>query len=298
MTVTMTTITFGFFAILIARELPGRSRVWPYLVSGIVVGAMGFARIYLGAHWLTDVIGGMLLGIVWLLVLGLAYRSHVNRSFWMRPLAAIFYGTFAVAALWHAPKAVDPLLPPLTPPPPTATIAAADWWEDGWSTLPPRRNERDHALRWPLDVQVAGPLEPLQEHLAGFGWEPQPQADWEATLGLLDDDLDPPAQPVLPATLDTEAETLLLRRQVTPAHAQVRRRGRVPVPLADGTRLWVGPVQTLHFTRHFDLFGLWQPRPDGHAAWDDLREAVEGLDARIEPHPRSGLPVMRLRTVP
>src|SRR5690606_21362876 len=32
--VTMTTITFGFFAVLIARELPGRSRVWPYLVAG------------------------------------------------------------------------------------------------------------------------------------------------------------------------------------------------------------------------------------------------------------------------
>src|SRR5690606_40711438 len=59
MTVTMTTITFGFFAILIARELPGRSRVWPYLVSGIVVRAMGFARICLGAHGLTDVIGWM-----------------------------------------------------------------------------------------------------------------------------------------------------------------------------------------------------------------------------------------------
>lgn len=298
MTVTMTTITFGFFAVLIARELPGRSRVWPYLVSGIVVGAMGFARIYLGAHWLTDVIGGMLLGIVWLLVLGLAYRSHVNRSFWMRPLAAIFYSAFAVAALWHAPRAIDPMLATLTPPPPTATVAQADWWEGAWRTLPARRNERDHALRWPLDVQVAGPLEPLQAHLAAHGWEVQEQADWVATLGLLDDDIAPQEQPVLPATLDTEAETLLLRRQVTPEHAQVLRLWRAPVALAEGTPLWVGSVQTLQFTRHFDLFGLWQPRPDGHGAWDDLREAVEGLDARIDPHPQSGLPVLRLRTVP
>ena len=34
--VTMTTITFGFFAVLIARELPGRRRVWPYLLAGVV----------------------------------------------------------------------------------------------------------------------------------------------------------------------------------------------------------------------------------------------------------------------
>ncbi|REM10589.1 PAP2 family protein, partial [Mycobacterium tuberculosis] len=53
--VTMATITFGFFAVLIARELPGRTRVWPYLLSGIIVSLIGFARIYLGAHWLSDV---------------------------------------------------------------------------------------------------------------------------------------------------------------------------------------------------------------------------------------------------
>ncbi|MGO1720930.1 MAG: VTT domain-containing protein [Luteimonas sp.] len=297
MSVTMATITFGFFAVLIARELPGRSRVWPYLVSGVVATLLGFARIYLGAHWLSDVVGGMLLGIVWLLALGIGYRSHVNRSFWMRPLAAIFYLTFAAAALWHAPRAVDPMLANLTPPPPTATLAPARWWDDGWRTLPSRRNERDLALRWPLDVQVAGPLQTLQAHLEARGWTAQPQADWIATLGLLDDDIEPPDQPVLPATLDTEAETLLLRRQVSPERAQVLRLWRAPVALDDGTPLWVGSVQTLHHTRPFNLFALWQPRADGHAAWEDLREAVRELDARAEPHPQSGLPVLRLRTM-
>ena len=297
MSVTMATITFGFFAVLIARELPGRSRVWPYLVSGVVATLLGFARIYLGAHWLSDVVGGMLLGIVWLLALGIGYRSHVNRSFWMRPLAAIFYLTFAAAALWHAPRAVDPMLANLTPPPPTATLAPARWWDEGWRTLPSRRNERDLALRWPLDVQVAGPLQTLQAHLEARGWTAQPQADWIATLGLLDDDIQPPDQPVLPATLDTEAETLLLRRQVSQERAQVLRLWRAPVALDDGTPLWVGSVQTLHHTRPFNLFALWQPRADGHAAWEDLRDAVRELDARTEPHPQSGLPVLRLRTM-
>ena len=51
---------------------------------------LGFARLYLGAHWLSDVVGGVLFGIVWLLVLGIAYRRHVARSFWMRPLALGF----------------------------------------------------------------------------------------------------------------------------------------------------------------------------------------------------------------
>ncbi len=95
----MATITFGFFAVLIAREMPGRTRVWPYLVSGIVVSLIGFSRLYLGAHWLSDVIGGMLFGTFWLLVLGIAYRRRFNRSFWVKPVAWLFYGVFAVAAM-------------------------------------------------------------------------------------------------------------------------------------------------------------------------------------------------------
>ncbi len=50
-------------AVLIARELPGRNRVWPYMVTGALASLIGFARLYLGAHWLSDVLGGMLFGI-------------------------------------------------------------------------------------------------------------------------------------------------------------------------------------------------------------------------------------------
>lgn len=164
--------------------------------------------------------------------------------------------------------------------------------------LPPRRNERDHELRWPLDVQIAGPLQPLQRELEYRGWVAQPQADWIATLGLLDDDLEPAEQPVLPATLDTEAEALLLRRDAGPDRTQVLRLWRAPTALTDGTPLWVGTVQTLHYTRPFNLFGLWQPRADEHGAWDQLHAAVEELDTRVEPHPQSQLPVLRIRIAP
>src|SRR5690606_33445834 len=133
--ITLCTIVFGFFAVLIARELPGRSRIWPYVVSGAVVAILGFARLYLGAHWLSDVIGGMLLGVVWLLVLGIAYRRHVERSFWMRPVAIVFYATFTIAALWHAPRAVDPLLAKFAPHPPTTVLSAQGWWNEGWAAL-------------------------------------------------------------------------------------------------------------------------------------------------------------------
>src|SRR5690606_36274614 len=41
--VTMATIVYGFFAVLIARELPGRRRAWPYAVAGVLVTTVAFA---------------------------------------------------------------------------------------------------------------------------------------------------------------------------------------------------------------------------------------------------------------
>lgn len=295
--VTMTTIVFGFFAVLIARELPGRTRVWPYLVSGLVTALLGFARLYLGAHWLSDVVGGMLLGIVWLLVLGIAYRRRVERSFWMRPLAAVFYLSFAVAALWHAPRTIDPLLERFHAPEPSLVLEPGGWWERDWARLPAQRRERDASRRWSLELQVAGSLEPLAQRLQAQGWEVQPQADWTATLGLLDEDMPPRQQPVLPATLGAEAEALLLRRPAGGERLQVVRLWRAPARLADGTALWIGVTQTLQYQRPLGgLFGIWLPAVDDDAAYSALRASLAGMDLREAPHPLGGAPVLRVRT--
>lgn len=297
--VTMTTITFGFFAVLIARELPGRERVWPYLVTGVVVAMLGFARLYLGAHWLSDLIGGMLFGLAWLLMLGIAYRRHVSRSLWMRPPAAIFYGAFLVAALWHAPRAIDGLLAQFAPPPPQRVMSTDDWWRHGWTTLPAQRNERDASQRWPLDVQIAGPLQPIQRRLQANGWGVQPQATWMDTLQLLNRGTPPELESVLPATLDAEAEALLLRRPgAAPGQTKVLRLWRAPLRLADGTPLWIGSTQTLHYAQPFGLFGVWLPMTDTGVAHDDVRAALDDLPTAQAPHPATGVMVLRVRVPP
>ncbi|MFT3763181.1 MAG: bifunctional DedA family/phosphatase PAP2 family protein [Pseudoxanthomonas sp.] len=296
--VTMATIAFGFFAVLIARELPGRDRIWPYLVAGIVVALIGFARLYLGAHWLSDVVGGTLLGIVWLLVLGIAYRRRVSRSFWMTPLAWLFYGAFAAAALWHAPRNAEATLARFEAPPPAVAIAAEDWWDRDWAQLPARRNEFDNEQRWPLDVQVAGPLAPLRQKLESAGWRAQAQAGWQEALQLLDGDIPPEKQPVLPATLDTQAESLLmLRPGANPGEMYALRLWPAPARLQPGdTPLWLGSAQVLRHREAFDLVGMWLPLSEADAALAAVTTAVSGLPNRIGLHPDSALPVLRVRT--
>lgn len=295
--ITLLTIVFGFFAVLIARELPGKQRVWPYLVAGVAVALLGFARLYFGAHWLSDIVGGMLFGIAWLLILGIAYRRHIKRSFWMRPLAAIFYGSFALAALWHAPRSIDDVLDRFVAAPPTQVMDRIAWWDEEWVALPAQRDERAADRRWPLDVQIAGPLDLVQLKLHSRGWQTQSQADWVSTLGLLDPKRELARQPVLPATLAAEAETLLMRRTgPSPDTLHVLRIWRAPVLLEDGQPLWMGTTQTLRFKRPIRGFGLWVPEPDADAARERLRTDLEGLPMAESDRPRGGPSVLRIRS--
>jgi len=294
--VTMTTIVFGFFAVLIARELPGRQRVWPYLLAGVVTTVIAFARLYLGAHWPSDLVGGTLFGILWLLILGLAYRRHVARSFWMRPLAWAFYIAFAAAAAWHAPRHADRLLAQFAAAAPTTAMAAESWWQRDWATLPAQRNERDVRRRWSLDVQVAGPLQPLQQALVAQGWRVQPQADWVATLGLLDEDKPAREQVVLPATLEARPEELLLLRPGRSAGEQiVLRLWPAPATLSDGTPLWMGSAQTLRFQKPLRAASLWLPVADDGNAHAQVRAALQRFHPVEAAHPEGGGLVLRLR---
>jgi hypothetical protein len=217
----------------------------------------------------------------------------------MRPLAWLFYGTFTVAALWHAPRTADTLLARFDAATPTTVMDDEEWWREGWSTLPAQRNERDERRRWPLDVQIAGPLDPVRERLQARGWRVQSQADWIATLGLLDDDAAAGDQPVLPATLDAQAETLLM---VHPGAREdeefVLRLWRAPVLLDDGTPLWIGTSQTLRLNKPLAVAALWLPVNDDGRAHALVREALKDLERIEAPHPHGDTPVLRVRTTP
>jgi membrane-associated phospholipid phosphatase len=276
--VTMTTVVFGFFAVLIAREFPGRQRVWPYLIAGIATALVAFARLYLGAHWLSDVIAGVLLGVVWLLVIGIAYRRHSARSFWMRPLAWMFYGSFALALAWYAPRSADATLARFTPPPPQR-LSLQQWQARGLAD--PRH----------FDLQAAGDLKVLQRRLQAQGWRVQPAADWVSVLGLLDDERALARQPVLPLALDAHPERLLLRRAgADDARIEVLRIWPAPAQLDDGTPLWVARYERMQAHKRLRLLTLWQPLPHGDALPADLQQ-MAGVSA-------AGDAAVRVRVAP
>lgn len=76
---TMTSVGFyGFLALMVAQILPQNKRSLPYWIGLTLVLWVGISRLYLGAHWLTDVVAGFSLALFWLLLVMVSYRSRLN----------------------------------------------------------------------------------------------------------------------------------------------------------------------------------------------------------------------------
>ncbi len=74
-------VFFGFCAYLLIRSrLPPLVTVPGVIVSLLLIPVIGFSRIYLGVHFLTDVLGGFAAGFVWLLLTLVLVRLARARS--------------------------------------------------------------------------------------------------------------------------------------------------------------------------------------------------------------------------
>ena len=61
------TVLYGLLAVYAVRHFrQRRSRLLVASVTGGLIVLVGFSRLYLGVHYLSDVLGGMAVGVVWL----------------------------------------------------------------------------------------------------------------------------------------------------------------------------------------------------------------------------------------
>jgi undecaprenyl-diphosphatase len=83
---TMNAMVFYLAIALIMWSIAGRRVGLPTVaVAALITFGVGVSRIYLGAHYLTDVVGGILGGLAWLLVAGTALRVRPAWRRWRNP---------------------------------------------------------------------------------------------------------------------------------------------------------------------------------------------------------------------
>jgi undecaprenyl-diphosphatase len=75
-------IFYGGVALVIWSLFGRRAGLAALAIAAVLALAVGVSRIYLGYHYLTDVVGGLVAGIAWLLVVGAAFRARPTWRRW------------------------------------------------------------------------------------------------------------------------------------------------------------------------------------------------------------------------
>jgi len=98
---TMSMVLYGFLSILLARRLAGAWR-WGLFSSVMLVAfVIGISRLYLGAHWLSDVLGGYFIGASCAAVMGIAYLRRADEIIPRRLLGFAVVLVIVIAGGWH-----------------------------------------------------------------------------------------------------------------------------------------------------------------------------------------------------
>lgn len=242
---TMSMVAYGFLAVLIAGKLPPGRRWAPYAGAALLVAAIALSRLYLGAHWFSDVLGGLSLGLAWVCLLGIAYFRHAPPGPVPRGLPTVALAALVLVGGWHVANSYSTDLQRYTPQPTVDHMESASWWSGEWRELPAYRQDLEGELEDPLNVQWAGSLDDVRAALEARGWHaPVPLTAANALSWLLPDSkLD--ALPMLPHVHEGRNESLLLLhppdghldRQI------VLRLWRTAIVLDPaGTPLWIGSV--------------------------------------------------------
>ncbi len=97
----MSAVVYGLLAwLLLRRASPHWQRMGGAATMGLVL-LIGLSRVYLGAHWLSDVLGGLAFGVAWVALVAMAYTYHCRERLQERWLAMLLLGVFLAAAIAH-----------------------------------------------------------------------------------------------------------------------------------------------------------------------------------------------------
>ncbi|ODV11297.1 MAG: hypothetical protein ABT20_06150 [Rubrivivax sp. SCN 70-15] len=290
-------VAYGLLAFLLARQKSPRVQLVITFAATMLIGLISFSRLYLGAHWLSDVLASLTLGTAWVALLSIVYLVHAGgerlpaRALSLTAAGALVLAGVAVAS---AQRATD--VARYAPPAAAAPALLADWQGGGWQQLPVRRTEMDGDAEEPMSVQWAGTAQRIEGVLQAAGWrQPPPWTLRSALLWLLPST--PLEQlPVLakfhqgePATLTLEALLDPTRRAVIrlwPTAYQVGAADAAPAPL------WIGMV-TVERLRHpagLATLALTEPGPALQAS--GLASTLRRSGVALEIRQRGGGPVL------
>ncbi|CAK0751492.1 membrane-associated protein [Gammaproteobacteria bacterium] len=282
---TLVSTFYGFLAVMVARELPSTLRRLPYTVVAVWLILMMITQLYLGRYWLSDVIGGVALGVIWSVFVGIAYRSRAAVPVDLKKLLGLLLLMLLFAGGGYVMNLHGSELMRYAVRHPEMNLERALWWEQDWKKLACYQLDWRGADNTPMTLQVAGDLTELQNHLERHDWRVPATFNMVSILGLLLPSQGITDLPVLPHSHDGRQEMLRLVRyqkvNATPTTRLLLRLWRADARLTpDGIPLWVGNVIRQRIIEPLGLMTLPKIDVDYESPLVVLHSALQDLQWR------------------
>ncbi len=179
------TVLIGVVTVLAAHDRRRWIQALVVSFAAAYVTLMAFSRVYLGAHWVSDVLAGMLFGAAMAAAFAFVFGAEYDAKIGRRWLAALFAVALLGVGGGHVFVNYDAALARYAPRPAAVVLNEAEWRDKDWRRLPARRIELAGAAEEPLVLQWAGPPAGLVRELLTDGWQMPPSWSLASATGFV-----------------------------------------------------------------------------------------------------------------
>ncbi len=177
---TLATLTYGLFLLVYKKNSLRKSHFLASLLTVVIILAVIISRLYLGAHWLSDILGGLLLGTMILQLVWLSYLRNPRNLPKTRTLIGYFAVLFIVIGSAYYVVFHHKLLAKYQQRNQVHYMNHRQWWQH--TTVPLVRYDRLNKPVEVLNLQWLGNLQDIKQTLLNHHWQLPPDRNLQTTL--------------------------------------------------------------------------------------------------------------------
>ncbi len=166
-----TTAIIGFFVYLLIKSTSQTMRRFTYIPSLFFLFLVGTSRLYVGAHWFTDVLSSYLLASSITFFHILSYQRHHRAAVNKLELSVVILVTWTIVAsslmfidFQNKLYGIQPIII-------KHQTQYHKWWQSNQSLLPTTRRNRAGKTTETFNIQWAGNIDKIKAHLLGKKWK-------------------------------------------------------------------------------------------------------------------------------